>query len=341
MARLRGKRWLADFRTETGERLRPSFDTQAQAEEWEKAAKDAKIKGQPIPQPLTTCLQGITPQHLATLGPLYDYVVKTVWSKARGSVTQIKNGKAVVDFFGRHKSIDKITTFEITGMRSFFLNKGNAPATTNRKAAALSRMLRTALECGILKDMPKFNWAPEGQSKFRYLDEQEEDVLLDYWQERKLMDMHDLCVLLLDTGGRCYSEVMTFKWEDVRRDYGAVTFWETKTGKPRTVPLTQRAQGVLKRRYNSHRSNVGPFTNVSRFVMRHKWDEMRVATGFHDVTPHTLRHTCCTKLVLGGVDVKRVMTWMGHSAMLTTMRYMQIKPTALESVVNVLENRRR
>ncbi|WLR94079.1 tyrosine-type recombinase/integrase [Shinella zoogloeoides] len=56
-----------------------------------------------------------------------------------------------------------------------------------------------------------------------------------------------------------------------------------------------------------------------------------------DVTPHTLRHTCCTRLVLGGVDVKRVMEWMGHTAIVTTMRYMQIKPTSLEEIVHVLE----
>lgn len=336
MARLRGKRWLADFRTETGERLRPSFETQAQAEAWEEDARHAKAKGQPIPSPKTSS-HGASVHSLSTLGPLYDYVVKTVWSYGRGSSTQIKNGKAVVDYFGRNQIIADITPFEITGMRTFFLDKGNAPATTNRKGAALSRMLRTAQECGALEIMPKFTWAPEGQSKFRYLDDNEEQVLLDYWEQHELTDMHDLCVLLLDTGGRCYSEVMTFKWEDVRRDYGAVTFWETKTDKPRTVPLTQRAQGVLKRRYNSHRSNAGPFTNVSRSAMRYRWDDMRVATGFHDVTPHTLRHTCCTRLVLGGVDVKRVMTWMGHNAIVTTMRYMQIRPSALEEVVNVLE----
>ncbi|QNR64906.1 tyrosine-type recombinase/integrase [Rhodobacter capsulatus] len=42
-------------------------------------------------------------------------------------------------------------------------------------------------------------------------------------------------------------------------------------------------------------------------------------------------------MVLGGVDIKRVMTWMGHSTISTTMRYMQIRPTALEDVLHVLE----
>lgn len=70
-----------------------------------------------------------------------------------------------------------------------------------------------------------------------------------------------------------------------------------------------------------------------------RWDAMQEALGLEDVTPHTLRHTCCTRLVLGGVDVKRVMEWMGHSTILTTMRYMQIRPDALADVLHVLEGR--
>lgn len=53
--------------------------------------------------------------------------------------------------------------------------------------------------------------------------------------------------------------------------------------------------------------------------------------------PPDLRHTCCTRLVLGGVDIKRVMEWMGHNNVSTTMRYMQIRPTSLEEVLHVLE----
>lgn len=36
-------------------------------------------------------------------------------------------------------------------------------------------------------------------------------------------------------------------------------------------------------------------------------------------------------------DVKRVMEWMGHTAIVTTMRYMQIRPSGLMDVLHVLE----
>lgn len=52
-----------------------------------------------------------------------------------------------------------------------------------------------------------------------------------------------------------------------------------------------------------------------------------------------MRHTCCTHLINGGVHIKRVMEWMGHSTMSTTMRYMQIRPDSLDEVVAVLEGK--
>ena len=337
MARLRGKRWTADVRLENGERLRPSFDTEEQALAWEAAARLAKVEGKPIPSPQTVSKKGGGAHKLNLLGALYDHVVRTVWSHGRAGSTQIKNGQHVVEYFGRNKNIAEITSVDIAEMRVAFMEKGNAPATANRKAAALSKMLRTAHDSGLLDRMPKFNWSPEGKTKFRYLDDKEEQILLEYWDTMELEDMRDLTVLLIDTGGRCFSEVVPLRWDALGPDFKTVTFWQTKTNKPRTVPLTQRSQAILKKRHVTRNQRYGPFASFKKRATRDRWDAMRVALGFQDVTPHTLRHTCCTRLVLGGVDVKRVMTWMGHSNIATTMRYMQIKPTALEDIVGVLE----
>jgi len=54
-------------------------------------------------------------------------------------------------------------------------------------------------------------------------------------------------------------------------------------------------------------------------------DSTQETLGLHDVTPHALRHTCYTRHILGCVDVKLVMEWMGHSDLATTMRYAQIR----------------
>lgn len=198
-------------------------------------------------------------------------------------------------------------------------------------------MLGVAREEGVIDKVPKIKWASEEQTRFRYLDDQEERALLAYWKGHGDQDMYDLCVLLIDTGARCYSEMMAAHWEFYGQDFVSVTFWHTKTGKPRTIPLTKRSREILRRRKGIYGNHSGPFTMVNKNTMRHRWDHMRSVLGFHDVTPHTLRHTCCTRLILGGADVKRVMTWMGHLSIATTMRYMQIRPDDLNSLIGLLE----
>lgn len=151
--------------------------------------------------------------------------------------------------------------------------------------------------------------------------------------------MRELCILLLDTGARCFTEMIAARWDAFGPGFKTVTFWHTKTNRPRTVPLTKRSQAIIARLHQlkAHRTQ-GPFTGFKKSTMRNAWATMRAVMQMQDVTPHTLRHTCITRLVLGGVDIKRVMEWAGHTNVSTTMRYLQIRPSALLDVLHVLES---
>lgn len=53
-----------------------------------------------------------------------------------------------------------------------------------------------------------------------------------------------------------------------------------------------------------------------------------------DVTPHQLRHTYCTNLILGGANIKRVQYLMGHADIKVTLEiYTQLVETAPEALV--------
>lgn len=350
MARKRGSKWQADVRTPDGKRMRPTFDTRSAAEAWEGAAKLAIEEGRPLPvSKLATRATGRGIADLAILGNLFDHVVRTEWNQLRSAYTAILNGRHVVEHLGRNKDIREIGSADISDLKMHFSEQGLAPATVNRKIAALSKMLRTAVDAGFLDKVPTINWNREEQTRFRYIDEMEEQVILAYWLAQGDQDLHDLTILLIDTGARAFSEMLPVRWDAFGPQFASVTFWETKSGKPRTVPITKRCRTILAQRHKLKGNHMGPFSGVkhgskvmgdiNHHTMRHKWDAMRAFTGLDDVTPHTLRHTCCTRLVLGGVDVKRVMTWMGHAAITTTMRYMQIRPTALEDILHVLETK--
>ncbi len=56
-----------------------------------------------------------------------------------------------------------------------------------------------------------------------------------------------------------------------------------------------------------------------------------------DVTPHTMRHTFCTRLVQGGKPINEVQALMGHYDIKTTMRYAHLAPKRGTSDVSLLD----
>jgi integrase len=334
MARKRGNKWQASVTDADGKRHRPAFDTEAQAVAWEGAANLAVAEGRALPSIATGKVGN---RDLALLGSLFTHVERTHWKGMKSAATAILNAKTVVEYFGEKKPVADIGSPEISEMRAELADRGLAHSTINRKCAALSKMLHVAHDAGAINKIPRIRFSKEEQTKFRYVDDLEERAILAYWLAAGDQDLHDLTMFLIDTGARCYSEAMAAEWDVFSSGFTSVTFWKTKTDKPRTVPLTKRVRDMLTRRQKTLHNRTGPFTGGNKDTMRGRWIKMRSGTGLHDVTPHTLRHTCCTRLINAGVDIKRVMTWMGHTELTTTLRYMQIRPNGLDDIVALLE----
>ena len=65
--------------------------------------------------------------------------------------------------------------------------------------------------------------------------------------------------------------------------------------------------------------------------------EARLGVTLVERLPHVLRHTCASRLVQGGIDIRRVQTWLGHQTLQMTMRYAHLASQDLDSCVPVLE----
>ena len=56
--------------------------------------------------------------------------------------------------------------------------------------------------------------------------------------------------------------------------------------------------------------------------------------GIKDIVWHTLRHTCASRLVMAGVDIRTVQEIMGHKTLAMTMRYSHLSGDHLTRAVN-------
>lgn len=142
----------------------------------------------------------------------------------------------------------------------------------------------------------------------------------------------------MDTGCRL-GEALGLIWNDLSER--RATFWVTKSGRSRSVPLTNRASEASKLVFDhSGRRPKGPFAALTQPQFRAIWNEAKAEVGLatdDQVVPHILRHTCASRLVQGGIDLRRVQMWLGHQTLQMTMRYSHLATSDLDRCVAVLE----
>ncbi|MEO1701578.1 MAG: site-specific integrase [Pseudomonadota bacterium] len=211
--------------------------------------------------------------------------------------------------------------------------KGNSNATINRKLAAYFKLLRKAERDGLIMKLPAYVRLPEKKGRIRFLSPQEEERLFSSMKARSEQCFR-LCEFLVDTGARV-GEALSLKHADISEN--SATFWITKSGRSRTVPLTKRANAALAR----YAANpVGPFSNVQYQKLRYHWGEVKKTCALDadkELVLHTLRHTCATRLVKAGIDLRRVQMFLGHQTIQMTLRYAHLATKDLDQCALALE----
>jgi integrase len=144
-------------------------------------------------------------------------------------------------------------------------------------------------------------------------------------------------VFLLETAAR-WGEAERLRCEHVDLVKGRVTFWATKNGKPRSVPLTRRATDALLPHHTAlGGARLWPYS-YRRFQWL--WDAAKGATGLAGdsaLTIHTTRHTCASKLASRGIPLHQLMAFGGWTSLASVQRYLHLHTDALAGCVAALE----
>lgn len=278
----------------------------------------------------------IRPVESLTIADLTARYTDLLWEegKHKGNVRSFL-GEIDEIFTGQRFSV--FTQEMLDNLIGTLRQRHNSNATINRKMAALSKLLRKAFKMGDIHSLPEFRRQKERQGRIRFLEHDEEDRLFSSIRSRSEI-YYRLCVFLVDTGARL-GEALDLRWGDIHD--GNVTFWITKSGKSRSVPLTQRALDAV---CQITKKSSGPFSGIEQPKFRQVWHEAQAEVGLgsdKEVVPHCLRHTCASRLVRGGIDIRRVQIWLGHQTLQMTMRYAHLATHDLDMCVPILERRGR
>jgi len=106
---------------------------------------------------------------------------------------------------------------------------------------------------------------------------------------------------------------------------------------PRTAGSLAKLHGTAKQSNSDPKGIRLTPRSVQRMIQRYA----KVAGITKKVTPHTLRHSFATDLLMGGADLRSVQSMLGHSSITTTQIYTHITNKQLREVHKAFHGKRR
>jgi len=275
--------------------------------------------------------------------PFFDVFVKEEflpWSKLQhhahpGTHKRYRvSSKPLMKGFGRLR-LDEIAAAHIEQFKVKRSAQCSA-AGVNRDLAALRFMLNFAVRAGHIRDNPfkGVKLFPENPGTMRIISHEEEKRYLA--QAPPLLK--DIATLILEAGMRP-NEVFSTRRENVKLDerFVFIPFGKSRFAR-RTIPLTDRALEVLKRRMELKRTE--------HLFPHRKCDKPMTACRSHDTVSrklglkfrlYDLRHTFGSRSAMAGVDLPTLKELMGHSSITLTMRYVHPTPEHKKEALKKLQ----
>lgn len=229
---------------------------------------------------------------------------------------------------------------------SFFVFPGEinfSGATFNKELAFLKGILNKAVVWKKLaehpgKDVKALRITSE---RTRFLTEEEEGRLFAVCSPalRRIVEAGLL------TGFR-RQELVTLRPEDVdfNRETVSVAACYSKNSESRTLPVGERMKTVLQEALTVRSDAPTVFVTESGkpWLFRNFSSVFSRAcqrAGIEPCSPHTLRHTFASRLVMAGVDLRTVQELLGHKDIKMTLRYTHLSPSHKRQAMAALEQR--
>lgn len=257
------------------------------------------------------------------------------------SVTRAESAAKHLLAFFRLKKLSDLTAWQMEQYKKARKEDGAAPATVNIELTFLKAMLRKAHAWGNLTVPPVVKLLKQPPGKTRVLSDEEEARLL----ASASPSLRRLIQAGLLTGFR-RQELIMLRPEDVDLERGLITVAAcyAKSGESRTLPIGAQLKAVLQDALNERGASPTVFvsglgkpwhpvgcTQVFKYTCKR--------AGIEILSPHVMRHTFASRLVMAGVDLRTVQELLGHKSIAMTIRYAHLSPDHKRAAIAALETR--
>jgi site-specific recombinase XerD len=260
-----------------------------------------------------------------------EYLRYSKANKAKGTWERDITSIRALDSFFTNKLLESIDPKAIEDYKAKRQEEGRTNRTINIELLCLGHMLKKAMEWRYISSRPEIKKLTVQKKPPRYLSKTELNSLIDSatpW-------LRFILIVLRNTGLRS-KQLRELKLQHADYESEAVMIMNSKGNDYYVIPMNEELKAVLlylSENYVSPRGKISPRLDHQKIYFFCKPDGKPIGSfrtsfykavnkaGLNNVTPHTLRHTFASHLVMSGVDLPTVKELLGHKDISTTMIY--------------------
>ena len=227
------------------------------------------------------------------------------------------------------KILTKLDTTDVLKFLASFENK----RTLNRKLSSINAFFAFCHKHDFSHEKIKIPMAKVPKNLPKYVSNEEILDGLNLIDRSNLIGLRDYALILFLYASGCrISEALSVQRADIVDGWLKIRF--AKGEKERVVPLAPVATQALER-YLQEEDISSPYIWLNyRGEQLSRISAFKIVKKYLGVSPHVLRHSFASSLIIGGADLRVVQELLGHASLETTQIYTHIQKQNLADTMN-------
>ena len=205
--------------------------------------------------------------------------------------------------------------------------------TRNRKLSSLNSFFNFCQKQRFIDKKPNIKFSRPPKTLPKYILHDRLIKMLNMIDKSTSLGLRDYALILfLYSTGLRVSEALNLKRNDIQDNW--VKVLNAKRDKQRIVPIATVALEAIRDYHNSLSCKEDYIWLNYQAKQLSRISAFKIVKKYLNFSPHVLRHSYATELILGGADLRVVQELLGHSSIITTGVYTHLQRKDLEDSVN-------